>query len=174
MRSEAQNTSFSERNPPAAAGAAHAVALQKKSFGSNEILTLDGIPPETIECRINSALEALMDRYQMVTDKYTATVSPFQGGAGLGSGCLGLRAGRFTPGYHRTGFQPSAQEPSALRYRVLVVRRLRSEGAQKTAGALRRRCQLSGLKAPNVTAWAEASPTSGGPGQTFALTPHAL
>ena len=42
---------------------------------------------------------------------------------------------------------------------MLVVRRLRSEGAQKTAGAVRRRRLLSGLKAPNVTAWAEASPT---------------
>jgi hypothetical protein len=30
---------------------------------------------------------------------------------------------------------------------------------------------LSGLKAPNVTAWAEASPTSAGPGQPSDKTP---
>ncbi|SRR6266498_587010 len=101
-------------------------------------------------------------------------VPPFQGGEDFGSVYLGLRAARFTPGYHRTGFQPSAHGPSALRYRV---RRVRSEGAGETVRPvrpLRRRRQLSGLKAPNVTAWAEASPTSGGPGQTFPNTSQAL
>jgi len=98
-----------------------------------------------------------MDQYPVSTDYRTATVPPFQGGEGFGSVHLGLWAARSTRGYHRTGFQPSARRPSA-RYRV------RSEGASETVRPVRRRRQLSGLKAPNVTAWAEASPTSGGPG----------
>jgi len=71
-------------------------------------LTLDAIAPELFESRVCSALEGVMDRYQMGIDKLAATVPPFQGGQGFGSVHLGLRAARFTPGCHRAGFQPSA------------------------------------------------------------------
>jgi hypothetical protein len=143
---------------------------EKSSLAYNEFLTLEGFPPETFEYRVRSALEGVMDHYPVSTDKRTATVPPFQGGEGFGSIRLGLRAARFTPGYHRTGFQPSSHGPSA-RYRV------RSEGAAETVRQVRpvhRTRRLSGLKASNVTAWAEASPTSGGPGQPSPHTSQAL
>ena len=97
-----------------------------------------------------------------------ALSGPFQGGEGFGFVHLGLRAARSTPGYHRTGFQPSAHRPSAFRYRV------RSEGAGETVRPVPIRRPSSGLKAPNVTAWAEASKASGGPGQPCPHTPRAL
>ncbi|MEO8429618.1 MAG: hypothetical protein ABI651_21210 [Verrucomicrobiota bacterium] len=65
-------------------------------------------------------------------------VPPLQGGEVCGDGCLGLRAGRFTPGYHMTGLQPAARD-----------------------------IRVPGLKARQVIARIGASNASGGPGTRF-------
>ena len=49
------------------------------TFLSNEFLTLDGIPPETFECRPGnrSALEWAIDQYQVSSDKRSGITNDF-------------------------------------------------------------------------------------------------
>ena len=50
------------------------LSKDRSSLAYNEFLTLDGIPPETFEYRLGnrSALEWVIDQYQVSTDKRSA------------------------------------------------------------------------------------------------------